>query len=137
MGQVALWFAILAVVLTVAALASGVIDRAPLSLPIIFLATGLVLGPGALGLIQLSPRDPALVAVATLNLALVLFLDAARFDVDELRREWRIPLLDLGPGTVLTIAGVALAAHLLLQTSFIHSVLLGAILGSDESDRPA
>ena len=49
MGQVALWFAILAVVLTVAALASGVIDRAPLSLPIIFLALGLVLGPGALG----------------------------------------------------------------------------------------
>ena len=132
MGQVALWFAILAVVLTVAALASGVIDRAPLSLPIIFLALGLVLGPGALGLIQLGPRDPALVAVATLNLALVLFLDAARFDVDELRREWRIPLLDLGPGTLLTIAGVALAASLLLHTSFIQSVLLGAILASTD-----
>ena len=85
MDQVALWFAILAAVLTVAALASGVIDRAPLSLPMIFLALGFLLGPGALNLIRLGPEDPALVAIATLNLALVLFLDAARFDIDELR----------------------------------------------------
>ena len=132
MDQVALWFVILAAVLTVAALASGVIDRAPFSLPIIFLALGFILGPGALNLIHLSPKDPALVAIATLNLALVLFLDAARFDIDELRREWRVPLLDLGPGTVLTIAGAALAAALLLHTSFIQSILLGAVLASTD-----
>src|SRR5262249_51633438 len=75
MEHVTLWFAILAVVLTGAALASGIIDRAPLSLPILFLLFGFVLRPGALGLTQLGPRDPALVAVATLNFALVLFLD--------------------------------------------------------------
>ena len=132
MDQVTLWFAILAVVLTVSALASGVIDRAPLSLPIIFLALGFILGPGALNLIHLGPRDPALVAVAELNLALVLFLDAARFDIDELRREWRVPLLDLGPGTLLTIAGIAVAAALLLHTSLIQSILLGAILASTD-----
>lgn len=129
---VALWFAILAVVLTVAALASGIVDRAPLSLPIIFLALGLVLGPGALGLIRITPNDPALEAVAALNLALVLFLDAARFDVDELRREWRIPLLDLGPGTLLTIAGISIAAGLLLHTTPIQSLLLGAVLASTD-----
>ena len=132
MEHVELWFAILAIVLTVAALASGVIDRAPLSLPIIFLALGFLLGPGALNLIQLDARNPALIAVATLNLALVLFLDAARFDIDELRREWRIPLLDLGPGTILTIAGIALAAALLLHTSLIQSILLGAVLASTD-----
>jgi NhaP-type Na+/H+ or K+/H+ antiporter len=129
---VALWFAILAVVLTVAALASGIVDRAPLSLPIIFLALGLILGPGAFGLIKITPHDPALEAVAALNLALVLFLDAARFDVDELRREWRIPLLDLGPGTLLTIAGISLAAGLLLHTSPMQSLLLGAVLASTD-----
>ena len=132
MEPVALWFAILAVVLTVAALASGIVDRAPLSLPIIFLALGLILGPGALGLIKITPNDPALEAVAALNLALVLFLDAARFDVDELRREWRIPLLDLGPGTLLTIAGISVAAGLLLHTSPIQSLLLGAVLASTD-----
>jgi NhaP-type Na+/H+ or K+/H+ antiporter len=130
--HVELWFAILALVLTIAALASGVIDRAPLSLPILFLALGLVLGPGALGLAQLGPRTPALVAVATLNLALVLFLDAARFDVDELRREWRVPLLDLGPGTLLTIAGIAVAAAVLLHLPALPAVLLGAVLASTD-----
>jgi sodium/hydrogen antiporter len=132
MQDVQLWFAILAFVLTAAALASGVIDRSPLSLPIIFLGLGLVLGPNALGLAQLGPRNPALVAVATLNLALVLFLDAARFDVDELRREWRVPLLDLGPGTFLTIAGITIAAALLLHTTLLQSILLGAVLASTD-----
>jgi NhaP-type Na+/H+ or K+/H+ antiporter len=129
---VELWFAILALVLTAAALASGVVDRAPLSLPILFLALGLALGPGALNLIQIDARTPVLGAVAALNLALVLFLDAARFDVDELRREWRVPLRDLGPGTLLTIAGIALAAALLLHTSPLQAVLLGAVLASTD-----
>lgn len=132
MAHVELWFAILAFVLTITALASGVIDRIPLSLPIIFLGLGLLLGPGALGVIQLDSRNSALLAVATLNLALVLFLDAARLDVDELRREWHVPLLDLGPGTLLTIAGIAAACALLLHTSLLHSVLLGAVLASTD-----
>jgi NhaP-type Na+/H+ or K+/H+ antiporter len=129
---VALWFAILALVLTAAALASGVVDRAPLSLPILFLGLGLLLGPGALGLVRLGPRDPALVAVATLNLALVLFLDAARFDVEELRHAWRVPLLILGPGTLLTIAGITAAAALLLHTTPLASLLLGAMLATTD-----
>jgi NhaP-type Na+/H+ or K+/H+ antiporter len=127
-APVELWFAILALVLLAAALASGVIDRAPLSLPILFLALGLLLGPGALGVIRLGPRDPALVAVATLNLALVLFLDAARIDAEELRREWHVPLLALGPGTLLTMVGIAAAATLLLHTPLLTAVLLGAVL---------
>lgn len=132
MTNVELWFVILAVVLTGAALASGVIDRIPLSLPIIFLGLGFLLGPGALGLIQIDSRNSALLAVATVNLALVLFLDAARLDVDELRHEWRVPLLDLGPGTLLTIVGIATAAALLLHTPLIQSVLLGAVLASTD-----
>lgn len=127
-----LWFAILALVLTGAALASGIIDRIPLSLPIVFLGLGFLLGPGALDVVRLTPTNPILVAIATVSLALVLFLDAARFDLDELRREWRVPLRDLGPGTLLTIAGVAGAAALLLHTSALQSVLLGAILASTD-----
>ena len=131
-NNVELWFAILAFVLAAAALSSGVVDRIPLSLPIVFLGLGLLLGPSALGIIQLTPRDPALVAVAALNLALVLFLDAARFDVDELKREWRVPLLDLGPGTFLTIVGIAVAAALLFHTNALQSILIGAVLASTD-----
>ncbi|HEV2404776.1 MAG TPA: cation:proton antiporter [Ktedonobacterales bacterium] len=132
MQHVELWFAIVAFVLAGAALASGVVDRAPLSLPIIFLGVGFLLGPKALGITQLGPRNPALVAVATLNLALVLFLDAARLDVDELRRGWRVPLRDVGPGTLLTIMGIALAALLVLRLPLLQSVLLGAVLASTD-----
>ncbi|MDE3228968.1 MAG: cation:proton antiporter, partial [Chloroflexota bacterium] len=123
MQSVDLWFAILAFVLTGAALASGIIDRIPLSLPIIFLGLGFLLGPGALNVVRLTPQNPILIAVATVNLALVLFLDAARFDLDELRRDWRVPLRDLGPGTLLTIAGIAGAAALLLHVSVLEALL--------------
>jgi sodium/hydrogen antiporter len=132
MTQVELWFAILAFVLLAAALASGVIDRIPLSLPIVFLGLGLLLGTGMLGTIQIDSHNPALLAVATIDLALVLFLDAARLDVDEMRNQWRVPLLDLGPGTLLTIAGIAIAAALLLHTSVVESILLGAVLASTD-----
>lgn len=132
MQSVDLWFAILAFVLTGAALASGIIDRIPLSLPIIFLGLGFLLGPGALNVVRLTPQNPILIAVATVNLALVLFLDAARFDLDELRRDWRVPLRDLGPGTLLTIGGIAGAAALLLHVSALEALLLGAILASTD-----
>jgi NhaP-type Na+/H+ or K+/H+ antiporter len=65
-------------------------------------------------------------------LALVLFLDAVTIQVDELRQDWRVPLLTLGPGTLLTVIGVAGAAYLLLGTPPLHALLLGAILSSTD-----
>ena len=43
-------FALVAIVLTVAGLASGFVDRAPLSFPIIFLGLGFLLGHQGLGI---------------------------------------------------------------------------------------
>jgi NhaP-type Na+/H+ or K+/H+ antiporter len=40
--------------------------------------------------------------------------------------------MDLGPGTVLTIVGVALASALLLHTTLLQSVLIGAVLASTD-----
>src|SRR5215469_7823401 len=97
-----LWFTLLAIVLTVSALIAGVVQRAPVSFPMLFLGLGLLLGPGIFGVISLEPRNPAVVSVATVSLALVLFLDAAKLDVAELRRDWRVPTLSLGPVTLLT-----------------------------------
>jgi sodium/hydrogen antiporter len=119
------WFALLAIVLTIAALASGVVDRSPISYPIIFLGIGLLLG--RMGVVRIDLYSPGLEAVATLSLALVLFLDAVRLDVNELRSDWRVSALLLGPGTVLTIVGVALFAHFLFNATLIESLLLGAM----------
>ena len=127
-----LWMTLVAVVLLGAALLSGIVDRAPLSYPMLFLLLGLVLGHGSPAIIAVGPRTPALDALATVSLALVLFLDAVTLEVDELRREWRVPLLALGPVTVLTLLGVATVAHLLLALPWAPSLLLGAALAATD-----
>ena len=83
-----LGFAIIAVVLTVAPLLSGLVERSPLSFPLLFLGLGFVLGDRGFGVIELGPHSLILEVVATLTLALVLFLDATRLQVDELGRRW-------------------------------------------------
>ena len=128
----ALWFTLLAIVLTVAPLIAGLVTRGPLSFPMLFLSLGLILGPGALGLVNLNARSPALESVATVSLALVLFLDAAKLDTDELRRHWGVPVLSLGPVTLLTVGGIALAGHFLFGAGLAPSLLLGAVLATTD-----
>ncbi len=132
MSELVLGMGLIAVVLTVAALVSGVVERAPLSFPMIFLGIGFLLGGGGLGIIEIDSHNPVLEAVATVSLALVLFLDAVKVQIEELRQDWYVPFLTLGPGTVLVIAGVAGAAFLLVGTTPIQSLLLGAILASTD-----
>ncbi len=69
-------FALIAAVLTVSALASGLVERAPLSFPIIFLGLGFLLGERGFGLLMFGPEDAVLESMAVLTLAIVLFLDA-------------------------------------------------------------
>jgi NhaP-type Na+/H+ or K+/H+ antiporter len=132
MTALALGMGLIAVILLISALASGIVERAPLSFPIIFLGLGFVLGANGLGVIEIDTHNPVLEAVATISLSLVLFLDAVQVQVDELRREWRVPFLTLIPGTLLVIGGIALAAHLLLGLTPVLSLLLGAILASTD-----
>ncbi|MCL5999167.1 MAG: sodium:proton antiporter [Chloroflexi bacterium] len=132
MSELVLGLALIATVLTLAALASGVVERAPLSFPIIFLGLGFLLGPSGLGLITLGLHSPLLEVIAIVSLALVLFLDAVKMQLDEIRQNWLIPFLSLGPGTLLTIAGVAVTAYFIAGTTPVHSLLLGAILASTD-----
>ena len=132
MSDLVLGMALIAVVLLVSALASGLIERAPLSFPMIFLGLGLLLGAGGLGVIDIATHNPILETVAIVSLSLVLFLDAVNLQVDELRSDWRVPMLALGPGTILIIALVAAAAYVLVGTTPLQSLLLGAILASTD-----
>ena len=132
MPDLAAAFALVAVVLTVSALASGIVERAPLSFPMIFLGLGFLLGEHGLAVLTLGPEDATLESVAILTLALVLFLDAVRFEGGEVSRGGLVPVLSLGPGTFITIALVALAASVLLGTSLVESLLLGTVLASTD-----
>src|SRR5919202_3822024 len=123
-------FALIAVVLLVSALASGLVERAPLSFPMLFLGLGFLLGERGLGVLTVTPEDGALETVATLSLALVLFLDAVRLELAGGRRAWLVPALVLGPGTLLVVGLVALAGGVLIGLGPIPALLLGAILSS-------
>jgi NhaP-type Na+/H+ or K+/H+ antiporter len=123
-------FGIVALVFLVAALTSSVVERAPISFPMIFLGLGFLLGEVGLGWIKVGLHDPTLETVATLSLSFVLFLDALNIRLEELRKDWIIPVLSLGPGTLLTMLLISIAAAILLHLSVIHAVLIGVVLSS-------
>jgi NhaP-type Na+/H+ or K+/H+ antiporter len=119
-----------AFVLLFAGLSEGFVSRAPLSFPMLFLGLGFLLG--SQGVIETSPESKTLEAVGTVTLALVLFLDAVRMKFDRSPSEWLVPSLVLGPGTILTLLIVAVAAHLLLGLPAASAILIGAILSSTD-----
>ena len=125
-------FALVAVVLTIAGLTSGLVERAPLSFPIVFLGLGFLLGEHGLSVLELGPEDPLLESVATLTLALVLCLEGVRIGNESMEGAGAVPVLSLGPGTLIIVSVVATGAYLLLETSLVESLLLGTILASTD-----
>jgi NhaP-type Na+/H+ or K+/H+ antiporter len=125
-------FALVAVVLTVSALGAGLVERAPLSFPMIFLGLGFLLGPLGFEVLDLDVHSQALETVATLTLALVLFLDAVNLEFARERREWLVPALSLGPGTLLIVLIVAGAGIVFLDMPPLIAFLLGAVLSSTD-----
>ena len=58
MSDFMLIFGVIAVVLAVTALASGLVERSPLSFPILFLGLGFALGHSGFGVIVMGPHSP-------------------------------------------------------------------------------
>jgi NhaP-type Na+/H+ or K+/H+ antiporter len=123
-------FALVAVVLTIAGLTSGFVERAPISFPIIFLGLGFLLG--GLDLLHFGPESALLETVATLTLAMVLCLEAVRIGNIGMGGAGFVPILSLGPGTVVIVAVIAVSSYLLLDISVIEALLLGTILASTD-----
>ncbi len=132
MSDLMLMFSVVAVILTATALASGIVERSPISLPLIFLGLGVFLGHGEVGILLLGPHDMILEVVATLTMALVLFLDATKLQVYEMGRRWLIPFLVLGPGTGIIIALGAAPLALMIGFGWIIAFIGGAVLASTD-----
>src|SRR5215472_17666018 len=126
--ELALGLGVLALVLMACALASGIVERVPISFPMIFIGLGFVLGPKGIGLIRLTPDNQVLHVVAVLTLSLVLFLDAVNLERAQERHDLLVPLLTLGPGTLLVIGVTVVASMLLLHLPVGLALLLAAIL---------
>lgn len=124
--------ALIGIVIVVASLLSGVIERSGFPLVAIFLILGAALGPWGLGIADVGFHSPALHALAMLGLALLLFSDAVTLDTKQLRPRkfllWRL----LGPGTLVPATITALTAYFLLGLSAPAAAILGAALASTD-----
>jgi hypothetical protein len=79
-------FAVIAGVLVVSALAPILVERAPLSFPMLFLGLGFLIGDRGLELVSIGLDNQVLEVVAVVTLALVLFLDAVNLELTEQQR---------------------------------------------------
>ena len=127
-----LMLALVGIVIIIAALLSGLIDRSDLPQVGVFLALGAMLGPAGLGLLDVTLESPFLRVVATLSLVLVLFTDAVSLTIVEVRRHGALAFRVLGPGTLLSAGLIALAAWLLLGLPLAAAAILGAALASTD-----
>ena len=125
--------ALIGIVIVVASLLSGALERSGLPLVAVFLALGALLGPYGLNLLDIGFDSSALHALAMLGLALLLFSDAVTIDLKLVRQEkhllWRL----LGPGTLIPAGLVALSARLLLDIPWPAAAILGAALASTDA----
>ena len=106
----------------------------PITPAILFVGFGLVVGPKALGGIDVASTDSAVRVLAEATLAMVLFCDASRVDLGQLRREVGVPLRLLAVGLPLTILlGAAAAAVLFGQLTAAEALILGIVLAPTDA----
>ncbi|MGI9603715.1 MAG: cation:proton antiporter [Acidimicrobiales bacterium] len=105
------------------------IESIAISGPMIFVAFGVLIGPEVLDLAGFDIESEAVVLLAELTLAVLLFSDASRIDVPALARDPGIPARLLAIGLPLTVAlGAGMTALLLTDLSGWEAALVAAIL---------
>ena len=95
--------AIVALALLGVAAVSRRLQGTPITPAILFVAFGLLVGPKELDAVDLSSTGSTVRVLAEATLALVLFCDASRIDLGQLRRAANVPVRLLGIGLPLTI----------------------------------
>jgi NhaP-type Na+/H+ or K+/H+ antiporter len=124
--------ALVGIVIVVASLLSGALERSGLPLVAVFLGLGFVLGPTGFGVIDIGLDSPVLHTLAVLGLALVLFSDAVTLETGEIRGQKRLTWRMLAPGTLIPAVLIALAGWWLLDISPAMAAILGASLASTD-----
>jgi NhaP-type Na+/H+ or K+/H+ antiporter len=126
--------AVLALFIFCYSLVAGRVERAAASGPIVFVITGLLMGPLVLGWFDGSVSNTGLRVLADLTLALILFIDAANANLAILKRQFRIPsrMLLFGlPGVI--FLGTLTAALLFDTLSLFEAAILGTMLAATDA----
>ncbi len=126
--------AIVALTLLGVAAVSGRLSGTPVTAAMLFVVVGLLVGPKVLGEVDLDASSSTVRTLAEATLALVLFCDASRIDLGQLRREVGVPLRLLGIGLPLTIAlGAAAATGVFGQLTIEEAVILAIVLAPTDA----
>ena len=126
--------AIVACTLLAVAAISGRLSGTVVTPAMVFVAVGLLVGPKVLGEIDLESSSGTVQTLAEATLALVLFCDASRIDLGQLRREFGVPVRLLGIGLPLTIALGAIAAAVIFdRLSIEEAVILSIVLAPTDA----
>jgi NhaP-type Na+/H+ or K+/H+ antiporter len=126
--------AIVALALLAVATVSRRLVGSSLTPMMIFVACGLIVGPRVLDGIDIESTSSLVRTLAEATLALVLFSDASRIDLRQLRRSVGVPSRLLGIGLPLTIGLGALVASLVFhQLTVGEAVILAVILAPTDA----
>ena len=113
---------------------SARMERFDVTAPIIFVLAGLVLTHGPLGVLSVTPSPELVKALAEVTLVLVLFSDASRVGLRDLRADAGLYARLLGIGLPLTIGlGTLLALALFGGMSIWLALLVGAALAPTDA----
>jgi len=115
-------FVVIAAGVVLFALISGRLRDSVLPPPLVFTAFGLLIGQAVLGITDLDVGDRFIHGLAEVTLILVLFSDAARIDLRQVRADHDLPVRMLLVGTPLVIvAGTTRTGEVFGQTAPRHT----------------
>ncbi|MEM7252937.1 MAG: cation:proton antiporter [Pseudomonadota bacterium] len=115
------------------ALLSGRLERTPLTAPLLFATFGLV-GGGVFDWVDINVQHSAIHIIAELTLILILFSDAARINLGDVRADHNLPTRMLVLGLPLAIgAGLLVALLLFPGFSIWEAALLAALLAPTDA----
>ncbi len=127
-------FAILLLLVLAWAVLSNLLARVNITGPLVLLVAGYLLGNPSWGPLAVDVDAPSVHLLAEVTLALLLFADASRANVAQLRRDAAFPARLLGLGLPITILLGALAATLLFDDmSWALAGFVGATLAPTDA----
>lgn len=113
---------------------SGRIQGTSITPPMLLIGFGFLVGAGGLGVADLHVGHSATHLIAEVTLILVLFTDAARIDLNRVRRDHNLPVRMLTVGLPLVIVtGTVIATQVFPSLSIWEAALLAAILAPTDA----
>lgn len=110
------------------------LDRASITMPLVFVLISAIIGPYMLGWIQFPANSSIVERLTEITLALLLFADASTLDFSKVRESAKLPARLLLIGFPLTVMlGAVIAFILFPQQGIGFALLMGAILAPTDA----